>query len=98
MANKKENASYGAGDRNKHGDRPERASESELTVTYKYGVITVDVAVPFTPGYGAFSASQWNAKAVTAYISDQAVHHRKFPYQEELRELLKRRRVAYDES
>ena len=39
-------------------------------------------------GYGAFSVS-----AVTAYISDQAEHHRKFSYQEELRELLKRHRV-----
>ena len=28
---------------------------------------------------------------------DQAEHHRKFSYQEELRELLKRHRVAFDE-
>ena len=48
-------------------------------------------------GYGAFSASESNVKAVTAYISDQAEHHRKFSYQEELRELLKRHRVAFDE-
>src|SRR5271169_6616368 len=44
-------------------------------------------------GYGAFSVS-----AVTAYISDQAEHHRKFSYQEELRELLKRHQVAFDVS
>jgi hypothetical protein len=31
------------------------------------------------------------------FISAQAEHHRKFSYQEELRELLKRHRVAFDE-
>jgi putative transposase len=48
-------------------------------------------------GYGAFSVSESNVEVVTAYISDQAEHHRKFSYQEELRELLKRHRVAFDE-
>jgi hypothetical protein len=49
-------------------------------------------------GYGAFSVSESNVKAVISYISDQAEHHRKFSYQEELRELLKRHRVAFDEN
>ena len=48
-------------------------------------------------GYGAFSVSESNVEAVIAYISDQAEHHCKFSYQEELRELLKRHRVAFDE-
>ena len=48
-------------------------------------------------GYGAFSVSESNVETVTAYISDQAQQHRKFSYQEELRELLKRHRVAFDE-
>jgi putative transposase len=48
-------------------------------------------------GYGAFSVSESNVEAVTAYICAQAEHHRKFSYQEELRELLKRHRVAFDE-
>ena len=48
-------------------------------------------------GYGAFSVSESNVEVVTAYISDQGEHHRKFSYQEELRELLKRHRVAFDE-
>lgn len=48
-------------------------------------------------GYGAFSVSKSNVEAVAAYISDQAEHHCKFSYQEELRELLKRHRVAFDE-
>ena len=48
-------------------------------------------------GYGAFSVSESSVEAVTAYIADQAGHHRKFSYQEELRELLKRHQVAFDE-
>jgi hypothetical protein len=44
-------------------------------------------------GYGAFSVSESSVEAVTAYISDQAEHHRKFSYQEELREFLERHRV-----
>jgi len=48
-------------------------------------------------GYGAFSVSESNVEAVTTCISDQAEHHRKFSYQEELRELLKRHRIAFDE-
>src|SRR5580693_7161021 len=47
-------------------------------------------------GYGAFSVSESSVEAVTAYISDQAEHHRKFSYQEELRELVKRHRVAFE--
>jgi hypothetical protein len=47
-------------------------------------------------GYGAFSGSESNVEAVTAYISAQAEHHRKFSHQEELHELLKRQRVAFD--
>ena len=38
-------------------------------------------------GYGAFSVSESNVEAVTAYIANQAEHHRKFSYQEEVREL-----------
>lgn len=48
-------------------------------------------------GYGAFSVSESNVEAVITYISGQAGHHRKFSYQEEVRELLKRHRVAFDE-
>jgi putative transposase len=48
-------------------------------------------------GYGAFSVSESNVEALTAYISTQDEHHRRFSYQEELRELLKRHRVAFDE-
>ena len=48
-------------------------------------------------GYGAFSVSESNVESVTAYILNQAEHHRKISYQEEIRKILKRHRVAFDE-
>ena len=51
------------------------------------------LGIAWQNGYGAFSVSESSVEAVTAYISDQAEHHGKFSYQEELRELLKRHRV-----
>ena len=48
-------------------------------------------------GYGAFSVSESNVESVTAYILNQAEHHKKFSYQEEIREIMKRHRVAFDE-
>ena len=48
-------------------------------------------------GYGAFSVSESNVESVTAYILNQAEQHRKISYQEEIREIFKRHRVAFDE-
>ena len=48
-------------------------------------------------GYGAFSVSESNVESVTAYILNQAEHHKKFGYQEEIREIFKRHKVAFDE-
>jgi putative transposase len=48
-------------------------------------------------GYGAFSVSESNAETLVAYITNQAEHHRKFSFQEEVRELLKRHRIRFDE-
>jgi putative transposase len=48
-------------------------------------------------GYGAFSVSESNVESVTAYILNQTEHHKKFSYQEEVREIMKRHRVAFDE-
>ena len=36
-------------------------------------------------------------ESVTAYILNQAEHHKKSSYQEEIREIFKRHRVAFDE-
>jgi REP element-mobilizing transposase RayT len=48
-------------------------------------------------GYGAFSVSPSNADAVRAYIETQEEHHRGRSFQDELRELLKRHGVEWDE-
>jgi putative transposase len=48
-------------------------------------------------GYGAFSVSESNVPSVTTYILNQAEHHKKFSYQEEIRKIMRRHRVAFDE-
>jgi putative transposase len=48
-------------------------------------------------GYGAFSVSESNAPAVRTYVENQADHHRTMTYQDELRELLRRHGIAFDE-
>jgi putative transposase len=48
-------------------------------------------------GYGAFSVSQSQSAAVQQYIARQRAHHRRVSFQDELRTLLERHRIAYDE-
>ncbi len=48
-------------------------------------------------GYGAFAASYSNVDAVKAYIANQEEHHRRMSYQDELRELLTRHEIEWDE-
>jgi putative transposase len=48
-------------------------------------------------GYAAFSVSESNVEQVKRYIQKQEEHHRKMSFQDELRALLKRHQVAYDE-
>lgn len=48
-------------------------------------------------GYGAFSVSQSNVEAVKRYIANQAIHHRKLSFQDELRLLLDKHGIVYDE-
>jgi len=48
-------------------------------------------------GYGAFSVSESNVGQVRHYIERQAEHHRKTSFQDELRALLERHGVPYDE-
>jgi hypothetical protein len=47
-------------------------------------------------GYGAFSVSSSNLDAVTRYIRNQEIHHRKFRFEDEFRALLKKHGVEYD--
>jgi REP element-mobilizing transposase RayT len=48
-------------------------------------------------GYGMFSIGFSQVEQVRRYIARQADHHRKFTFQDELRRLLERYQVSYDE-
>ena len=48
-------------------------------------------------GYGAFSVSQSNLADVKRYIENQQTHHKKFNYQDELRQFLIKHGVHYNE-
>jgi REP element-mobilizing transposase RayT len=48
-------------------------------------------------GYGAFSVSQSNAPQVKGYIANQDEHHRRISFQDELRALLRRHEIEFDE-
>jgi REP element-mobilizing transposase RayT len=47
--------------------------------------------------YGAFSVSHSMENTVTAYIRNQATHHRKKSFKDEYRVLLERHGIEYDE-
>ena len=48
-------------------------------------------------GYADFSVSQSNLELVKQYIASQEEHHRKMTYQDELRTLLRRHEIEFDE-
>ena len=48
-------------------------------------------------GYAIFSVSQSNLEEVHDYIADQEAHHRKRGFQEELRALLTKHEIEWDE-
>jgi len=48
-------------------------------------------------GYADFSVSESNVEKVKRYIAQQEQHHSHVNFQDELRELLQRHRLAWDE-
>jgi putative transposase len=48
-------------------------------------------------GYGAFSVSQSQKGRVQEYIRSQEEHHRRLSFQDELRQLLTKHKIAFDE-
>jgi REP-associated tyrosine transposase len=48
-------------------------------------------------GYADFSVSQSNLEEVKEYIGHQEEHHRKMSFQEELRALLRKHQIQWDE-
>jgi putative transposase len=54
-------------------------------------------AFQWQSGYAAFSVSQSNVASVKRYIVNQQEHHRRMTFQEELRAILQRHGMDYDE-
>jgi putative transposase len=48
-------------------------------------------------GYGIFSVSQSQKDRVREYILSQEIHHRQISFQDELRQILKKHGIAFDE-
>jgi putative transposase len=48
-------------------------------------------------GYGIFSIGFSQIESVKKYIADQEPHHRKITFQDEVRQLLKRYEIKFDE-
>jgi REP-associated tyrosine transposase len=55
------------------------------------------LAFSWQAGYGAFSVSESNKTVVIAYIVSQELHHRKMTFQEEIRALLTKHSMRFDE-
>lgn len=49
-------------------------------------------------GYGAFSVSESRVPDVVTYIDGQEEHHKQLSFQDELRELLRRHGIEFDET
>jgi REP element-mobilizing transposase RayT len=54
-------------------------------------------AFAWQTGYGAFTVSQSQVERVRQYIKDQEAHHRKMPFKDELRALLRTHGFELDE-
>jgi len=48
-------------------------------------------------GYGAFSIGESNVEALKKYIENQEKHHKQRSFQDELRSILKKYKIEYDE-
>ncbi|HEY6565516.1 MAG TPA: transposase [Pirellulaceae bacterium] len=58
---------------------------------------TGNVEFTWQAGYAGFSVSQSNVPDVMRYIQNQAEHHRRISFQDELRELFKKHEIEFDE-
>ena len=48
-------------------------------------------------GYAVYTVSQSNVEQVTRYVENQENHHKKMTFEQELRALLKKHRMEWDE-
>ncbi|MGC4005601.1 MAG: IS200/IS605 family transposase [Pirellulales bacterium] len=54
-------------------------------------------AFQWQSGYGVFSVSRSRLERVRVYVANQEEHHRTMTYQDELRELLRKHGIEFDE-
>ncbi|MDX6530586.1 MAG: REP-associated tyrosine transposase [Blastocatellia bacterium] len=66
---------------------------SNLWLKEKYSIWNFE----WQSGYADFSVSVSNLEQVKRYIANQQFHHRKINFQDELRTLLRRHEVEWDE-
>ena len=66
---------------------------SNLWLKKEHGLLTFE----WQGGYADFSVSESNVEQVKRYIANQEQHHRKIGFQDELRSLLRRHRIEWDE-
>jgi len=83
--------------------RPDR-SVAEMTRTMKsasskwvHQTFPASASFAWQAGYAAFSVSESQAGAVRRYIRNQAAHHARLSFKEELISLLRKNRVEFDE-
>lgn len=48
-------------------------------------------------GFSSFSVSESQVTIISRYIDDQEEHHKKFSFEKELEDFLKRNKIAFDE-
>jgi REP element-mobilizing transposase RayT len=66
---------------------------SNLWIKEKYSIRNFE----WQGGYADFSVSASNLEQVERYIQNQQAHHRKIDFKDELRRLLKRHQIDWDE-
>jgi putative transposase len=57
----------------------------------------MDSGFAWQNGYGVFSVSVSNVPVVRKYVANQREHHRRRAFQKELRVLLEKHEIHYDE-
>jgi REP element-mobilizing transposase RayT len=74
-----------------------KAVEEVKKQSSKWAKEHVHPAFYWQNGYGAFSVSSSKVGDVTDYIATQEEHHRAMTFQDELREMLRRHGIEWDE-
>lgn len=74
-----------------------QVTEKLKTSSAKWSKSLVDGGLYWQSGYGAFSVGVREVDQIAAYIRNQEEHHRKWSFQDELRQLLQDHEIEFDE-